>query len=133
MYIRKPDQSGLWTKGCTKVEKARNCVGYLAKYAGKGLGQCDDQMREYRFPRGCRIQGAGGLAAPGRIEARWWLSPRWAREASQGSFGDSVRDIRKVSGGWVDAETGVFHESPWVFVGYTAGGRSALFALREKQ
>lgn len=126
-FIRKPDECGLWPKGSTQVAKARNAVGYLAKYAGKGLGsQCDPQGREYRFPRGARIQGAGGLVQSSVVEARYWLSPRWLRDR----VGATVTDVRRVPGGWIHCATGEIHLSPWEFIGYTAGQSVAVFKQR---
>lgn len=126
-FIRKPDLCGLWPKGSTQIAKARNAVGYLAKYAGKGLAApLDPDGREIRFPRGARIQGAGGLAQSGVIEARYWLAPRWAREA----VGGQVTDIRRVPGGWLHVQTGEVHLSPWQFIGYTVGMGAAVFKPR---
>jgi hypothetical protein len=125
-FIRKPDRCGLWPKGCTQIAKARNAVGYLAKYAGKGLGsQCDADGRELKFPKGARIQGAGGLALESRIEARWWMAPRWLRD----SIGE-MTDVRRVPGGYVDKVSGQIHLSPWEFIGFTPGLGAALFRER---
>lgn len=126
-FIRKPDECGLWPKGSTQIAQARNAVGYLAKYAGKGLGaQCDPEGREYRFPRGARIQGAGGLVNSSVVEARFWMAPRWARDA----VGGQVTDMSRIPGGWLHRATGEVHLSPWEFIGYTAGQGAALFRER---
>lgn len=122
-FIRRPDQAGTWTKGSTNVQKARNAVGYLAKYAGKGMGvQCGPDGRELKFPRGARIHGAGGLVASSVVEARWWLAPRWLRTA----IGE-LTDVQRVPGGWLERATGQFHRSPWVFCGFLNGFSAAVF------
>jgi hypothetical protein len=125
-FIRKPDEAGLWPKGSTNVQEARNAVGYLAKYAGKGFGvQCHPDGREIKFPKGARIQGAGGLATDSRVEARWWMAPRWLRAAV-----GNLEDVRRCPGGWCVPSTGAIHLSPWEFVGFTPGLGAALFRER---
>lgn len=130
-FIKPLDRSGVWSKGLTQIQKARNAVGYLAKYAGKGLGQlCDAEGRELRFPRGCRIQGAGGLCASARVEARWWSAPRWARDRVHAAHGEGVHELRRLPGGWCHKASGEVFPSPWQFIGYTPGLGSVLFQWR---
>jgi hypothetical protein len=95
-----PDTRGWWTHGMTKVEVARNPVGYLAKYASKGT-------EGEKLPRGARISGGGGLSPEGRKLASWWLRPRYVREAFP-DFMDTVR--RAVGGGWLNHDSGEFVE-----------------------
>ncbi|HHA2677505.1 TPA: replication initiation protein, partial [Stenotrophomonas maltophilia] len=85
------------------IEKARNCVGYLAKYASKFTS-----VVAGAFPKGFRTSGVGGLNEESRRELRWWKAPKEAREALGGDA-----DIRKTKGGWFDKATGVFWPSPW--------------------
>lgn len=102
--LPKFDTRGWWPYGSSEVKKARNPVGYLAKYASKG----DDGPA---FPKGIRINGAGGLDIPARIEARYWRAPQAARE-----FLGVLADIRRTTGGRFDAHSGLFWDSPWRMV-----------------
>lgn len=101
--LPKPDDRGWWPHGATKIEWARKCVGYLAKYASKG-----DEPGAPQFPKGIRISGQGGLDAEARREFRWWRAPSEARE-----FLGPVADIRRITGGRFDALSGLYWESPW--------------------
>lgn len=103
MFFGKPDQKGWWPHGSTQIEIARNCVGYLAKYASKFTSAVADH-----FPRGFRTHGVGGLNQESRRELRWWKASKEAREF----FGPEA-DIRKCKGGWFDALTGLMWPSPW--------------------
>ena len=103
MFFGKPDQKGWWPHGSTQIEKARNCVGYLAKYASKFTSAVASA-----FPRGFRTHGVGGLNPESKRELRWWKASKEAREF----FGIDA-DIRKVKGGWFDKTTGEFWPSPW--------------------
>ncbi|WP_372157377.1 replication initiation protein [Xanthomonas campestris pv. fici] len=103
MYFGKVDQRGWWPHGTTQIEKARNCVGYLAKYASKFTA-----LTAGAFPKGFRTHGIGGLDTESKRELRWWKAPKDAREALGGEA-----DIRKAKGGWFDRLTGEFWPSPW--------------------
>lgn len=104
--LPKPDDRGWWTHGSTRIEWARKCVGYLAKYASKG-----QEPDAPAFPKGIRISGNGGLDVEARREFRWWRAPSEARE-----FFGACADIRRITGGRVDAVTGLFWLSPWKLV-----------------
>lgn len=74
LHLPKLDRCGWWKHGMTKVETARNPVGYLVKYASKF--RAEDIAR---FRKGTRLYGYGGLVPEAQRsvrEARW---PRWAR------------------------------------------------------
>ena len=103
IFLPKADKRGWWPHGMTKIEKARNCVGYLAKYASKWCGEM-----AAAFPKGFRTHGVGGLGDESKRELRWWKAPTDARKA----LGD-LADIRKALGGYVDKLTGDFWPSPW--------------------
>lgn len=116
--IPKPDKQGWWQWGMTRIEWARNAVGYMAKYASKA---CADAM--VTVPVGARTHGVGGLNQESKRELRWWKAAKFARDA----FGESA-DIRKVLGGYCDRTSGLFLASPWrVFV----TGAGQVFAWRE--
>lgn len=102
-YVPHVDRRGWWPHGLTKFEKARNAVGYLAKYASKFCGAAADAL-----PKGFRTHAVGGLGDESRREMRWWKSPEEARQ-----FLGPLADIRKVLGGYADKLTGLFWPSPW--------------------
>ncbi|WP_374606638.1 replication initiation protein [Thermomonas sp.] len=102
-WLPKADQTGWWPHGSTKIEKARNAVGYLAKYASKFTGAMAEA-----FPKGFRTHAIGGLGEESKRELRWWKAPTDARNA----LGPHA-DIRKVQGGYADKHTGSFWPSPW--------------------
>lgn len=103
IFIPKVDKRGWWPHGSTQIEKARNAVGYLAKYASKWCGEM-----AAAFPKGFRTHGVGGLNDESKRELRWWKAPTDAREAL-----GPLADIRKALGGYVDRLTGEFWPSPW--------------------
>lgn len=102
--LPKLDQRGWWSYGSTNRKPAKNAVGYIAKYASKG----EDGPP---FPKGIRINGAGGMDAEARREARWWKAPKEAREVL-----GTLADIRRTLSGRFCALTGEFWKSPWRFV-----------------
>lgn len=103
MFMPKADRAGWWPHGMTKIERARNAVGYLAKYASKFTGAMAEA-----FPKGFRTHAVGGLNDESKRELRWWRAPKDARDA----LGPDA-DIRKVQGGYADKRTGSFWPSPW--------------------
>lgn len=103
VFIPKADQRGWWPHGSTNIQKARNAVGYLAKYASKFCPAAAEA-----FPKGFRTHGVGGLGDESKRELRWWKSPSEARDAL-----GPLADIRKALGGYVDKLTGEFWPSPW--------------------
>ena len=117
LRMPKPDKRGWWPHGSSRIEAVRYAVGYIAKYASKGA---DGPA----FPRGVRIHGTGGLDLEGRRQARWWRAPSEAREA----LGPDA-DIRFVTGGRVDAHSGVFWRSPWRFA--LINGVQTIFKVGE--
>lgn len=103
IYFGKVDRRGWWPHGSSQIVKARNAVGYLAKYASKFTS-----IVAGAFPKGFRTHGCGGLDTESRRELRWWKAPLSAREA----LGPDA-DIRKCLGGYFDKLTGEFWSSPW--------------------
>ena len=96
------DVRGWWPHGATKMEWARDAVGYIAKYVSKG-GDF------YRLPKGARMYGVGGLVGDALDEARWWARPGWLRDLVK--IGQKV--FRSKGGGWIDRDTGETYHSPW--------------------
>lgn len=103
MTLPKPDKRGWWPYGMTKIEWARNAVGYIAKYASKGVDIA-------KFPKGLRLYGSGGLDQKSKMERRWWLLPVWIRE----KFKPVDDVIRAVGGGFVVRRSGEWLPSPFV-------------------
>lgn len=111
--LPKPDVRGWWPHGLTRVEAARSPVGYLAKY-------CSKAHQHNSFPKGLRTHSRGGLDATGRIEMRWWSSPKWVRQ-----WCSSITDVRRtMGGGFACVDTGEWKPSPWA--GEFVGGTIAL-------
>jgi hypothetical protein len=102
LTLPKPDKQGWWPYGMTKIEWAKNAVGYIAKYASKG-----DSLQ---LPaKGARMHGSGGLTGVALLEQRWWKLPTWLRSSVKAS--DGVR--RRPGGGFLDPGSGEVFTSPW--------------------
>jgi hypothetical protein len=98
------DECGWWPHGLTRMEWARNPVGYMAKYASKGTNG-------HALPRGARVFAVLGLDAEGRRIKRWWCAPGWVRVR----WPETAADVSPAAGGgWVARATGEWHPSPWV-------------------
>lgn len=116
--LPKPDKRGWWVHGLTRIEWARNPVGYLAKYASKGNGST-------HFPKGARIHGGRGLEVGGRLEARWWACPRWVRAIW------TVEDAPQRSrGGYMSAATGEWRRCPYEIVSHSPDW--SIIVMRER-
>lgn len=100
----KPDKQGWWPHGKTRIEWAKKPVGYLAKYASKGMDYEQSQL----IPKGARLCGSGGLSSDARTEVRYWKLPLWVREVFP-----VIVDVGRSPGGYVNRQTGEFLESPW--------------------
>jgi hypothetical protein len=106
LTIPKPDKQGWWPCGMTKIEWARNAVGYIAKYASKG----DSLVQP---AKGARMHGNGGLTGDALIEQRWWKLPGWLRHDVKPS--DRVRRaLPGAGGGFIHPDSGEVYRSPWV-------------------
>jgi len=93
----------LWPHGMTERDVCRTGIGYLMKYASKGQN-CDG----FKFPRGLRVYGIGGLDAEGKELRRWLGLPEWAKRLH------GVGELFRVAGRLVVRSTGEVLESPWV-------------------
>jgi hypothetical protein len=108
LTVPKPDKRGWWPYGMTKIEWARNAIGYIAKYASKGDSLCQPA-------KGARMHGSGGLTGDALLEQRWWKLPGWLREEGGALPSDRVRRAATGSGGgFVHPDTGEVYKSPWV-------------------
>jgi hypothetical protein len=102
LTLPKPDKQGWWLHGLTRIEWARSPVGYLVKYASKGI---DGE----ELPKGARLSGCGGLSFAGRCVRSWRLCPAWVREI----FTVEDRPVRAPGGGWLSRLTGAFEAARW--------------------
>jgi hypothetical protein len=109
--LPKPDKRGWWSHGMTRIERARNSVGYIAKYAGKS-GDLDN------VPKGARLFAVVGLDRADRAERSWWQCPRRVREAfpleDARLYGAPARAR---GGGWISRATGELLVSRWRYAG----------------
>ena len=92
--LPKSDVQGWWPHGSTRTEVARKAVPYLLKYISKGTDAG-------RFPKGCRMHGAGGLEHAHRRAKRWLGLPGFVRARSD-VFDDWRR--ARIGGGWLDPD-----------------------------
>lgn len=102
LTLPKPDKQGWWPHGSTRIEWARNPIGYLIKYTTKfdiksGL------------PKGARLHGAGGIDATGKQIRRWVNLPSWLKRLA----GIGSAFVRVKGAGLVERDTGVCMQSPW--------------------
>lgn len=102
--LPKPDKRGWWPHGLTRIEWAKNAVGYIAKYASKADAT-------HKFPKGARIHGVGGLEVEDRNVRTWWLSPKWVRDHWPNPQ-DKPRSAP--GGGYVSRVLGDWLPSPWL-------------------
>jgi len=103
LTLPKPDKQGWWPHGMTNIQRAKNPVGYIAKYASKG------ENGGFSFPAGARTYGSGGLIGDSLDEARWWKLPLWARELSM----PDQKLRRRIGGGILIPDTGEILVTPW--------------------
>ena len=102
LTLPKPDKQGWWPHGSTRIEWARNAIGYLWKYVSKfdSAGT---------FPRGARLQGSGGHDDLAKQIRPWLNLPSWLKCLA----GVESRFVRVKGVGLVDRATGVCMPSPW--------------------
>ncbi len=118
-----PDKRGWWPHGSTRIEWARNAVGYLVKYASKIKAARADGCR---FPPASRLFGCRGLESA-RSEYRHAMRPYWLRRLCD----VNDRLVRPVGGGWLNLNTGEFLESPYELVARAKDWSSWMFRLKE--
>ena len=97
----KPDMSGHWTHGLSRIERARHPVGYVVKYATKGS--------EGALPRGARLFGVGSAEASVRLVRHRVGLPIWLDDAASKS--EQLGRVPRVV--WVGRSTGEIHTSPY--------------------
>lgn len=103
LRLPKPDASGAWPYGLSRIERARNAVGYLVKYATKG------ETGVYTLPKGCRLFGVGGGLEAEKLATHRAGLPMWLYERLE----SDSRGRRVARVGWIDCGTGEIHQSPF--------------------
>lgn len=107
LTLPKPDKRDWWPWGMTKIEWARNAIGYIAKYASKA-----DSL--HQPAKGARMHGSGGLTDDALLEQRWWRLPGWLRQRDDIRPADRVRRAPPgTGGGFLHPATGEVFRSPW--------------------
>jgi len=101
--LPKPDASGMWQKGLSRIEKATRPVGYLVKYATKGDSG--------EFPKGARLFGVGTQEEGVKLARHRHGLPMWLYERTD----SDCRCVRVARVGWVEKATGVIHDTPFTF------------------
>lgn len=102
--LPKPDDRGWWPHGLTRIEWARNAIGYLVKYASKA-------QHATKFPKGCRLFGIRGLQGDFRRCYRLEMLPYWVKDR----MGRETL-CKRLTGGWWLSENGELFRSPWMIV-----------------
>jgi len=113
-----PDKQGWWKHGSTGVDRVRNPVGYVAKYASKF-----ESKGRAEFPKGLRLHGIGGLNNVEKRIVAWWKLPKDMRHGEEGS----VAFKRAKGGGWQNKDTGEVMPSHW---GLSAVGQGEFSTVR---
>ena len=99
-----PDKQGWWTKGMSNCKWAVRPVGYLAKYASKGLWGPP-------MPKGARLWGVSGLTFIAETRLGLALAPKWLQDFC---LPDEV--VKKLKHGWWrNCTTGYEYRTPWDF------------------
>lgn len=104
--LPRPDNSGWWAHGSTRIELAKRAVGYLVKYTSKGL----EDSSSGQIPKGARLFGVGSTQAE-RHEIRRSRLPAWLEEATEPH--QLPRRVARV--GWVCPDTEQVYRSPFEF------------------
>lgn len=119
-----PDKQGWWKWGASGVDRVRNPVGYVAKYASKfeSKGQAE-------FPKGLRLHGIGGLNKQEKRIVAWWKLPKDMRQGNEGS----VAFKRAKGGGWENKDTGEVTPSHWGLAAVGSGQFNTVRLVRKAQ
>ena len=102
LSLPKPDKQGWWPHGSTRIEWARNPIGYLIKYTTKFDSK-------FGLPKGARLHGSGGFDAPAKQIRQWLNLPTWLKRLA----GIGSTFVRIKGCGLVERDTGVCMQSPW--------------------
>jgi hypothetical protein len=102
LTLPKPDKQGWWPHGSTRIEWARNPIGYLIKYTTKFDSK-------FGLPKGARLHGAGGFDAASKQIRQWLNLPTWLKRLA----GIGSAFVRVKGCGLVERDTGVCMQSPW--------------------
>lgn len=111
LTLPKPDKRGWWPHGMTRIEWARSPIGYLIKYASKGING------QFSIPPGARLHGCGGLDLESRLGRAWSFLPKYAKNV----FTPEDRARRVKGGGFSSILTGEIVKSDFIFIGFFYG------------
>ena len=104
VQLPKPDDSGQWGHGLSRIERAIRPVGYLVKYASKGWIDSGFSM-----PRGSRLFGCGDSDDDVRYDRHRAGLAQWLDAVA--TPGERVKRVAAV--GFVEKRTGLIHVSPF--------------------
>ena len=121
--IPKPDSSGQWPHGMTRIVEASKPVGYLVKYVSKGTLE-----GEHEVPKGARLFGAGSQAQEVKHARHRAGLPLWLHDATAAES----RVARETGVGWVERMTGEIFQSPFVVRVYRERGR-VVIVVRQRE
>lgn len=121
LYFPKADRRGWWSFGSTRIDRVKNAVGYVAKYASKLQSKDGAEM-----PKGARIHGVGGITKHEARVVSWWKLPKDMRQGEEGS----IIWRRKKGGGWFSPDTGEIKESEWGLSAVCTEGKTVLLVKK---
>jgi hypothetical protein len=110
--LPKPDETGLWTYGMTRIELVRYVYAYLSKYLQK-----DGQKAKY--PRGIRIFGLSIFVLKDWVRMNklpFWLRELAIKKVIETQDASLLQNtFKKIRGGFTSGN--YFFPSPWAFKG----------------
>lgn len=121
LYFPKADRQGWWVHGSTRIDRVKNAVGYVAKYASKLQSKDGVEM-----PRGARIHGVGGINKHEKRVVAWWKLPKDLRQGDEGS----VFWRRAKGGGWLCADTGELRPALWGVAAIGSEGKTVFLVKK---
>lgn len=126
--LPKPDggenpKNAWWPHGWSRIEKAKNAVGYLANYAGKLKSKAT--LSGFYIPKGFRLFGIGGLDKEDRTRRSWANLPGWLRDHVLPQ--DRAKRIQ--GGGFISRLTHEFWPSPFRIKSVVKAGGGAYLSL----
>ncbi len=123
VQLPKPDKAGWWVAGLSRIERARSPVGYLVKYASKGL----DDSAAGEIPKGARLFGCSN-AGDENHQVRRARLPVWLERCTE----ETQLPRRIAFVGFVCSQTGEIFRSPYKFdVCRASDGRYVICFLEE--
>lgn len=121
--LQKPDESGQWAHGSSRIERARRPVGYLVKYATKGGVECGV------LPQGARLFGVGAPDRSVRFARHRAGLPAWLTDVcSPDEF------VFRVTGvGWVERGSGAMYVTPFDMIFFRDPFGFVIVVVQQKE